>query len=62
MSQLNVPINLESIKDEVGFREFLHLANQELEDSLTRIRRSREESDQLLEQIEEVTSKLRGRE
>lgn len=61
MSQLNVPINLESVKDDVSFREFLHLANQELENSLTRIRSSREESDQLLQQIEEVMSKLRGR-
>lgn len=59
MSQWNVPLNLEAVKDDVSFREFLHLANRELEDSLTRIRGAREESDQLLEQIEEVTSKLR---
>jgi F0F1-type ATP synthase membrane subunit b/b' len=62
MSQLNVPLNLEAVKDEVSFREFLTLANQELEDSLSRIRGSREESEQLLEQIEEVLSNLRGRE
>ena len=61
MSQLNVPINLESVKDDVSFREFLYLANQELENSLTRIRSSREESDQLLQQIEEVMAKLQGR-
>ena len=61
MSQLNVPINLESVKDDVSFREFLALANQELENSLSRIRGSREESEQLLEQIEEVLANLRGR-
>lgn len=61
MSQLNVPINLESVKDDVSFREFLQLANQELETSLSRIRGSREESEHLLEQIEELNAKLRGR-
>lgn len=61
MSQLNVPINLETVKDDVSFQEFLSLANQELEDALSRIRGSREESEQLLEQIEAVMSTLRGR-
>lgn len=61
MSQLNVPINLESVKDDVSFREFLQLANQELETSLNRIRGSREESEHLLEQIEGVMAKLRRR-
>ncbi len=60
MSEVNFPINFEAVKDDASAQEFLRLANQELETSLNRIQRSREESDQLLEQIEVVTSKLRG--
>lgn len=60
MSEVNFPINLDAVKDDVSAQEFLRLANQELETSLNRIQRSREESDQLLEQIEVITSKLRG--
>jgi hypothetical protein len=61
MSHPKIPSTLDAVKDEVSFREFLRMANQELEVSLTRIQCSREESEQLLEQIEAVMSTLRGR-
>jgi hypothetical protein len=61
MSHPKIPSALDAVKDEVRFREFLRMANQELEVSLTRIQCSREESEQLLEQIEAVMSTLRGR-
>lgn len=47
-------------EDENGFREFLRLANAEIEASLDRIQKSKEESDRLAVLIEEVMSKLRA--
>jgi hypothetical protein len=67
MSEQNKPSSAESIfpvplkqEDEDSLREYLRLANAEIEASLKRIQSSREESDRLAAQIEEVMSKLRA--
>lgn len=53
------PISLEK-EDENSIGELLRLANAEIEASLKRIQSSREESDRLAAQIEEIMSKLRA--
>ncbi len=57
-SEAAFPISLEK-EDENSIREFLHLANAEIEASLKRIQSAREVSERLAVQIEEVMSKLR---
>lgn len=56
-SALPIPIEKE---DENSFRGFLRMANAEIEASLDRIQKSREESERLAALIEEVMSKLRA--
>lgn len=67
MSEQNKSTSTESIfsfplkqEDENSLRECLQLANAEIEACLKRIQSSREESDKLAAQIEEVMSKLRA--
>ena len=67
MSEQNQPISPEETfllplnkEDESSLRELIRMANAELEGSLERIQKSREESDRLAAQIEEVMSKLRA--
>lgn len=58
-SESTFPFSLDK-EDENSLRELLRMANAELEASLKRIQKSREVSDRLAAQIEEVMSKLRA--
>ena len=57
-SEPALPLSLLN-EDENSLRDVLRMANAEIEASLKRIQSSREESDRLADQTEEVMNKLR---